>query len=92
MRHWDVKTTWLVQMGLSAMQRKDSSLEVEFEMGSWTKEMRKEKSTINGGKRRMETSKAITERDNRWTVPQEDARNRNVGGVETKDKVYGLWR
>lgn len=38
-------------MGVSAMQRKNSSLEVEFEMGPWTKEMRKRKSTINGGNR-----------------------------------------
>ena len=59
-------------MGLSAMQQKDSSLEVEFEMGSWTKEMRTVKSAINGGKRRMGTLKAIVERDNRRTVPQED--------------------
>jgi hypothetical protein len=63
MRHRDVKTTWLVQVGVNAMQRKDSSLEVEFEMSSWTKEMRTGKSTINGGKRRMETSKAIVGRD-----------------------------
>ena len=49
------KNKWLVQMGLGAMQRKDSSLEDEFEMGSWTKEMRRGKSTINGGKGLMET-------------------------------------
>ena len=61
-------------MGLSAMQQKNSNLEVEFEMGSWIKEMRMEKSTVNGGKRRMETSKAIVERDNRSTLPLEDAR------------------
>lgn len=89
MRRRDVKTTRLVQMGLGAMQRKNSNLEVEFEISSWTKEMRREKSTINGGKRRMETSKAIAERDDRRTVPQEDARNRNVGRVKAKDEVYG---
>lgn len=50
-------------MGLSAMQQKNSNLEGEFEMSSWTKEMRTGESTINGGKRRMETSKAIVERD-----------------------------
>ena len=65
MRHGDVKTTQLVQMGPSAMRQKNSNLELEFEMGSWTEEMRIEKSTINGCKRRMGTSKAIVERDNR---------------------------
>lgn len=49
MRRRNVKTTWLVQMGLSAMQRKNSSIELEFEMDAWTKEMRKGKPTINGG-------------------------------------------
>ena len=56
------------------MQRKNSNLESDLETGSWTKEMRRGESTINGGKRRMETSKAIVERDNRLTLPLEDAR------------------
>ena len=56
------------------MQQKNSNLKVGFGTGSWTKEMRMEKSTVNGGKRRMETSKAIVERDNRLTLPLEDAR------------------
>ena len=38
----------------------------------------------------MGASKAIVERDNRWTVPQEDVRSRNVGRFETKDEVYGV--
>ena len=74
MRHRGVKTTWLVQMGLSVMQQRNSSLEVDFEMGSWIGEMRMGKSTINGGKRRTETSRAMVERGNHLTVPQEDAR------------------
>ena len=61
-------------MGLSVMQQRNSNLEVEFEMGSWIGEMRMGKSTINGGKRRMGTSKAIVERDNHLAPPQEDAR------------------
>ena len=56
------------------MQRKNSNLEAEFETGSWIGEMRMGKSTVNGGKRRMGTSKAIVERDNRLTLPQEDTR------------------
>ena len=61
-------------MELSAMQQKNSNLKVGFGTGSWTKEMRMEKSTINGGKRRTRTSKATAERDDRLTVPQGDAR------------------
>jgi hypothetical protein len=59
----DVETTWLVKM--DAMQQKDSSLEAELEMDSWNKEMRIGKSTINGGKPRTGTSKAIVERNSR---------------------------
>jgi len=74
MRNRGVKTTWLVQMGPSVMQQWNSILELEFEMGSWIGEMRMGKSTINSGKRRMGTSKAIVGRNNHLTGPQEDAR------------------
>jgi len=52
--------------------------------------MRTGKSTINGGKRRMETSKAIVERDKPLKVPREDGKSRNVEGSELKDEVYGV--
>ena len=30
------------------------------------------------------------ERDNRWTVLQEDMRSHGVGKVETKNEIYGV--
>ena len=73
------------------IQRQNSSLEVELETGSWTKEMRTVRSTINGGKRRIRTSKAIVVKDNRKTMPQEDARSGSEKGFNTTDLVYGAW-
>jgi len=78
-------------MGLSVMQQRDSSLEVKFEMESWIGEMRMGRSTINGGKRRMETSKAMVERNDHLTLPRKMRGCRDVEKVESKDDVYGVW-